>query len=63
MKKIFVSVGEFVANGGELKEDRLIFYDTYSGHQVAGTFGNIKYNIERNDNFYYVQIDCTPHYV
>lgn len=63
MKKMYVTVAEFLDNGGNIEKDRLVFYPSYSGYQVSGTFGNIKYNIDQNNNFYYVEIDATPHYI
>lgn len=76
MKKIFVTVAEFLENGGELKVGRLIFGEDLSSRKLV-PFGelldvtnddfviyknNAGHNDEDGDEYLYVQIDCTPHY-
>lgn len=76
MKKIFVTVAEFLDNGGILRHGRDI-YAHQVGYAKIGTFEMIgddldlfyyKSNItgestHRETKNRYVEIDCTPHYV
>lgn len=67
MKKIYVTVAEFIDNGGDIMKKQHIFTSngTYLG--VVESFNN--YTIYLTNNKWgstddlYVEIDCTPIYV
>lgn len=66
MKKIFVTVAEFLENGGKLYSEnggmRKVFHED-GMHVRFGDKDLYRQVVEANTNDYYVQIECTPHYV
>lgn len=64
MKKIFVTIAEFLENGGKIEEGRKLYEEN--------DFGKFDYQFSIPDNYilsdiaktwYHVEIHCTPHYV
>lgn len=71
MKKIFVTVAEFLENGGELKLGRSIYgvnnyqvgeYDGKSDEEDMIRIRQVNRSFPVFSNMYYVKIPCTPHY-
>lgn len=74
MKKVFVTVAEFLENGGQLAEGRDVYVMIRGEIRFDGKIklyhdGNWHYDDQVNTEYSelayddYVQIDCTPHYV
>lgn len=64
MKKIFVTVAEFLENGGEIKENRKLYYfdsiENRYNQQFIAACDNPKF--DDNRHHIYVQIECEPLY-
>lgn len=61
MKKIFVTVQEFLDNGGKIQPARPIYNKSGIRFSCDEWFWN--HYITAMPKNTYVQIDCTPHYV
>lgn len=65
MKKIYVTIAEFIENGGEIAIGRKVYEQSQDGQWYMSSFNmpyeDYKFSSLAKEN-YYVQIDCQPIY-